>query len=508
MNESPLKILLLSAEVVPFAKTGGLADVAGALPKALKELGHDIRVIMPHYGCIDREKFGLRDFLPNLPVPMNDQVETAPILEGAIGKAVPVYFVHNPKYYDREGIYMYQDDAERFIFFCRAALEMLKEIDWKPDILHCNDWHTAIIPNFLQTIYRDDPFFQQTSTVYTIHNLAYQGVFGKRVLEIAGITQRQFEAPHDIGALALSENQVNMMGRGIYFADIVNTVSETYAREILTPEYGEGFDWLLQKRRDRLYGILNGVDYEVNNPATDSHLFQNYDQYTIERKTVNKIGLQQEVHLAQEAHTPLIGIISRLSDQKGFDLIGQVIEPLIANLNFQLVLLGTGTEEYHRLFMGMREKYPARVAAILTFNNDLAQKIYAGSDLFLMPSRFEPCGLGQLLAMRYGSVPIVRETGGLKDTVTNYEPENQRGNGFSFGNYNSLAMYTAIVRAIETYHYKEQWLGLIRRGMSADYSWHNSALKYVELYRRALAQRREEPVPEEYRTPIPITPGS
>jgi starch synthase len=494
MNEGPLKILVLAAEVVPFAKTGGLADVAGALPKALKELGHDVRVAMPKYGFIDRDKFQLGEVLANLSVPMNGQTEKASISESKIGGVVPIYFVNNPKYYDREGIYMYHDDADRFVFFCRAVMEMVKALNWIPDVLHCNDWHTAIIPNWLQTIYRDDPFFQKTIAVYTIHNLAYQGVFGNRVLEIAGIEDYQSMLPPQLAP----DNQVNMMGRGIFFADVINTVSETYAQEILTPEYGEGFDWLLKERRDRLYGILNGVDYEVNNPATDPHIYQHYDLHDPGLKLQNKLALQREVGLVPEAHTPLIGMISRLSDQKGFDLIGQVIEPMMANLNFQFILLGTGTEYYHQLFTNIKQKYPDRAAVFLTFNSALAQKIYAGSDMFLMPSRFEPCGLGQMLALRYGSIPIVRETGGLKDTVINFDPRNHMGNGFTFQKYDAMAMYTAIVRAVETYQYDDIWRILVQRAMSSDFSWKNSAAKYVELFRKALTNWAERSAPREY----------
>lgn len=492
MHENPLKILLLASEVVPFAKTGGLADVAGALPKALKELGHDVRVAMPRYGFIDREKFGLREIMSQLDVPMGAQTENASVWESRIGTDVPVYMAYNPKYYDREGIYMYQDDAERFLFYCRTILEFVKKIGWVPDVLHCNDWHTAIIPNWLHTIYRDDPFFKNSVTVFTIHNLAYQGVFGQRILEIAGIEKYQHTVPPGLSY----ENQINMMGRGIFYADIVNTVSQTYAQEILTPEYGEGFDWLLRERRDRLYGIVNGIDYEINNPAADRLIYEHYDLNNLGPKAENKLALQKESGLAQESHIPLIGMISRLSDQKGFDLLGQVIEPLMANLKFQFILLGTGEEKYHHLFSEIKNRYPNRAAVYLTFNSTLAQKIYAGSDMFLMPSRFEPCGLGQLLAMRYGSVPIVRETGGLKDTVINYEPFSNSGNGFTYKHYDALAMYTSIVRAVETFHYPEQWHTLIQRGMSQDFSWENSAAKYVDLYRRTMAYRAEHPLGE------------
>jgi starch synthase len=494
MSEGPLKILFLASEVVPFAKTGGLADVAGALPKALKSLGHDIRVAMPHYGFIDRQKFNLNDLLYDVPVPMNGRVETSGVLEGRIGDTVPVYMIENSKYYEREGIYMYHDDADRFIFFCRAAMEMLKRMDWVPDVIHCNDWHTAIIPNWLKTIYKDDPFYQRMVSIYSIHNLSYQGVFGQRVLEIAGIDQYQFMVPPGVS----ERNQINMMGRGIFFADLISTVSDTYAEEILTPEYGQGFDWLLRERRNRLYGILNGIDYEENNPATDPHIYQHYDLHNFEPKLQNKLALQREAGLAEAAHTPLIGLISRLADQKGFDLIGQVIDQMMQNLEFQFILLGTGSEQYHNLFNEIKQRYPDRSAVYLTFNAALAQKIYAGSDLFLMPSRFEPCGLGQLLAFRYGSVPVVRETGGLKDTVINYDPSTGDGNGFTFIHYDALAMYTAIVRAIETYKYKAQWQKIVQRGMSADFSWERAAHKYVELYRRAITGRTDHPVPQEY----------
>jgi starch synthase len=494
MSEDALKILFFSAEVAPFAKTGGLADVAGALPKALKQLGHDIRIVMPRYGFIGREQFDLNEVLQGVPVPINGRVETAAIWEGRIGAAVQVYLVENGKYYDREGIYMYNDDADRFIFFCRAALEMLKRLNWVPDVLHCNDWHTAIVPNWLQTIYQDDPFYQRMVTVYSIHNLAYQGIFGHRVLEIAGIDRYQYCAPPEY----VDQNQINMMGRGIFYADIISTVSETYAKEILTPEYGHGYDRLLRERRDRLYGILNGIDYEVNNPATDPHIYQHYDRQDFTAKLQNKLALQRETGLAETADTPLIGMVSRLADQKGFDLIGPIFDQMIHNLDFQLILLGTGSDYYHDLFNDLKQRYPERVAVYLTFNTPLAQKIYAGSDMFLMPSRFEPCGLGQLAAFRYGSAPIVRETGGLKDTVSNFDPSVDAGNGFTFKLYDSLAMYTAIVRAVETYKYREQWRNIIRRGMTADFSWERAAREYVELYRRAQSVHAPPQTPQEF----------
>jgi starch synthase len=494
-EKEPLRVLYLSAEVVPFAKTGGLADVAGSLPKALKKLGVDVRVGMPRYRHIDPQQFGLKVALEPFPVPLDDQTLEAGWLEGRIGDDVPVYFVENAHFYDREGIYMHPDDAERFIFFCRAMLEGCKRLNWAPQVIHCNDWHTAIVPNWLKTIYKDDPFFKDTATLYTIHNLAYQGIFGYRVLEVAGIDQYGFIVHPDIPDL---DNVVDLMARGIYFADIINTVSETYAQEILTPEYGERLDPLLRDRRDRLFGVLNGIDPELQNPATDPYIAAHYDLHDLSGKVECKRALQREAGLSEDAHIPLIGAISRLTDQKGFDLIAQIIDPLVRHTPLQFVLLGTGEQRYHDLFTQIHQRYPDRVQVFLTFNAPLAQKIYAGSDMFLMPSRFEPCGLGQLIAMRYGSIPIVRATGGLADTVQDFDPETGAGNGFSFKAYDPFALFAAIIRALENYRYKETWRRLMLKVMSADYSWDASARKYVDLYHRALASRLVRPPREAY----------
>ncbi|MGC8786490.1 MAG: glycogen synthase [Anaerolineae bacterium] len=493
-EHQPLKILYLAAEVVPFAKTGGLADVAGSLPKAIRALGHDIRVAMPRYGRIDPIKFGLKEVLPAFPVPMDKQMEEAAVLQGTISPDVPVYFIENAKYYDRDGIYMYPDDAERFIFFCRSALEMLKRLDWRPDIIHCNDWHTAIIPNWLKTVYKDDPFFAQTATVYTIHNLAYQGIFGYRVLEIAGIAEYGFMYHPEMADLT---EVVDFMARGIFFADVINTVSEKYAQEILTPEFGEKLDPLLHDRRDRLFGILNGIDYEVMNPATDKYIAQNYDVEHLDKRVQNKLALQQQANLKQDANIPLIGIISRLTDQKGFDILGDVLDHVL-DLDLQLIVLGTGDPHYHELFSRIAQAYPGKAAVFLTFNAELAQRIYAGTDMFLMPSRFEPCGLGQMIAMRYGSVPIVRATGGLADTVKDFDPRTGEGNGFSFVRYDRWALFATIVRALENYKYKDTWRRLQVKGMTADFSWNASARKYVDLYYRAIAARGKEIKLEDY----------
>ncbi len=495
-NES-LKILLLAAEVVPFAKTGGLADVAGALPKAVKALGHDVRVAMPRYGRIDPVKFQLEEVVPEFDVPVHRTTEPASVVRGIIGDGVPVYLVENAKYFDREGIYMYPDDADRFIFYCRAALEALRHLDWQPDVIHCHDWHTAIVPNWLKTIYEGDPFFKDVVTIYTIHNLAYQGIFGHRVLEIAGLDEWGFIYHPEMADL---NEVVDLMGRGIYWANLVSTVSETYAQEILTPAYGERLDPLLRDRRDRLFGIVNGIDYEMNNPATDPHIAANYDASSLDRRVENKLALQREAKLPEDANLPLLGIISRLTDSKGFDILGDAIDHVL-DLGVQFVLLGTGDQHYHDLFSRMVQQYPRQAAVFLTFNAPLAQRIYAGSDMFLMPSRFEPCGTGQLIAMHYGSVPVVRATGGLADTVQDFDPRTGQGIGFVFEPYDRWALFAAIVRAVETFKHRDVWRQIQLRGMSADFSWDRSAQKYVELYRRAIASRISRPGLDKYQVP-------
>ena len=447
-------------------------------------------VAMPRYGRIDPAKFELKQVLPAFPVPMDKHMEEAAVLQGVIGRDVPVYMIENAKYYDRDGIYMYPDDAERFVFFCRSALEMLGRLGWYPDIIHCNDWHTAIVPNWLKTIYRDNPLFARTATLYTIHNLAYQGIFGHRVLEIAGIAEQGFMVHPEMVDLA---EVVDLMARGIYFADVINTVSERYAQEILTPEFGEKLDPLLRDRRERLFGIVNGVDYEVMDPATDRYIAQNYDVPHLEKRVANKTDLQHEANLQQDPAVPLIGIISRLTDQKGFDILGDAIDHIL-DLDLQFVLLGTGDPHYHEMLSRIAQAYPGKVAIYLTFNASLAQKIYAGTDMFLMPSRFEPCGLGQLIAMRYGSVPIVRATGGLADTVQDFSPATGEGDGFSFVRYDRWALFATTVRALENYKYKETWHKLQVRGMMADFSWNASARKYVDLYRRALDIHDQESI--------------
>lgn len=490
MADGQLKILFMAAEMVPFAKTGGVAEVVGALPRVLRALGHDVRVAIPRYGRIDAAKFGLRPLITEMSVPLNEHSESANILTTEMEDGLPVYFVDNPRFFNRENLYGYADDGERFIFYSRAATQMLKQLEWKPDVIHLNDWHTAIVANWLKTIYKEDPFFQNVASVYTIHNLAVQGIFGWRILEIAGVDEYTFMNPR-VDELP---NVVALMAHGILFADAINTVSDTYAREILTAEYGEKLNTLLQERKDRLFGILNGIDYAVMNPATDRAIAQQYDVSSLNQRVTNKIALQREAGLSVDPNTPLIGCISRLTNQKGFDILSEVIDGLM-DLPLQLVLMGTGDQYYHDVFTRLAKRYPQKVAVYLTFNSSLAQKIYAGSDMFLMPSRFEPCGSNQMAALRYGSVPIVRRTGGLADTVQDFDPATGNGNGFSFDKYSGMMLFATVVRALENYRYRESWRKLMETGMRADFSWTSSARKYVELYEKAIQFQHQSPSP-------------
>jgi starch synthase len=483
-SEQPLKVLILAAEIVPFAKVGGLADVVGALPKALQALGHDVRLVMPRYRQVN-ERFRLLRVIETISINLGSYQVPVSICQGEIGNHIPVYMIDAPRYFDRENIYGYTDDGERFILFCRAALEAMRALQWSPDIVHCNDWHTGIVPNWINTIYRDDPFYAHTASVYTIHNLAYRGIFGYRLLEVAGVADSRFLYPQ-----LTEENVVDIMGRGILFADAVTTVSERYAQEILTPIFGEKLDHLLRSRRDRLFGILNGVDYQEIDPATDRYIHTQFAVCSLDKRLENKLALQQKVHLPVKEDVPLLAMISRMADQKGFDLLAKIIEPLLLQ-GVQFVLIGVGDQHYQEMFQKLEERYPEQVAVFLTFNTELERRIFAGSDMFLMPSRFEPCGLNQMIAMRYGCVPIVRNVGGLADTVQEYDPLTGTGNGFVFEHYapeqyGHWDFFAAIMRAMTIYRFKDVWRTLQLHGMAADRSWQVSAMRYVQVYRKAL----------------------
>jgi starch phosphorylase len=483
-----LKILILSAEITPFAKTGGLADVVGALPKALHALGHDVRVVMPRYGRVDIAQWKLHKALDPFPVPLDSTTEDATVLEGELAPGIPAYFIENKRLYDREGIYMYPDDAERFIFFSRATLEMLPRLNWRPDVIHCHDWHTALIPNWLRTIYATHSFFADIATVFTIHNIQYQGIFGYRVLEIAGLAAYGFIAHPSV---APEINQVfDFMARGILFADKINAVSETYAREIQTPEFGEKLDPILRERQDRLVGILNGIDTDAFDPARDPHIAQKFTTDSLDARAANKTALQKRFGLPEQKDTPLLAIIGRLNRHKGMDLVADAIDHVLDALPVQLVVMGTGDQHYHDFFTRLQQQYPQRVGVMLTYDPTLARQIYAGADILLMPSRSEPSGTDQMLAMRYGCIPIVRATGGLADSVEDFDGRQNRGTGFVFTRPDRWALFATIARAVQVYQMPTVWRALQQRAMTRDFSWTRAAQKYVALYHDAIETKQ------------------
>jgi len=497
-----LKVLFLAAEAVPYAKVGGLADVAGALPKALRALGHDVRVALPRYKSVDGARFKLQVALPPFPVPVGADSKLTEVMEG-ITDDVPTYLVWDENYFGRDKVYGYDDDPQRFVFFGRAILTFIRQLGWQPDVIHANDWHTAFVPTWLATAAKADPFYATfyapIATAYTIHNLAYHGTTGNTILRFAGLDRHvrhlEVEPP---GA-------VNWMARGIAHSDMINTVSKRYAQEILTPEFGAGMESLLRARQAerRLCGIVNGVDYEQWNPATDPHLAQHFDVASLDARALDKAALQRAVGLPVREDVPLLGFVSRLVDQKGVDILLAVIDRLFAH-DVQFVLLGTGDKRYEDLFAALPKRFPTKAAVILKFDAALAQKIYGGSDLFLVPSHFEPCGLGQIIAMRYGSVPVVRAIGGLADTVTDVSAANAtrrdfaerarqaKGNGFTFSDYTGDAFWEALERALDTFRDKKTWRSLQERGMKADWSWDASAKKYEDLYRKAIEFHRSQ----------------
>lgn len=487
MLDRNLKILLVSAEVTPFAKTGGLADVAGSLPKALATLGNDVRVVMPKYRPISDTIRTLFDF----PVQVGQRRETAVLREsmleaqmGDIRRTVPVYFIDNYHYFDRDNMYGYWDEAERFAFFCRAVLEMLPRLNFQPDVIHCNDWQTGPICMLLREKYSRDPFYSRIATVYTVHNLQYQGNFPREVLSLFNLGMEVF-TPEKVEFYG----SFSFMKAGLVYADVITTVSSRYAQEVQMPEFGERMDGILRKRSHDLFGIVNGINIHEFNPKTDPRIYRNYDINNLADKKDNKFALQRELGLP-ERDVPVIGMVTRLVDQKGLDLLDEIKDELLQE-DIQLVVLGTGDPHYEDMLRRMKEKYPDKVAVYIGFNGILAQRIYAGSDMFLMPSRFEPCGLGQLISLRYGTIPIVRATGGLADTVVDYNPETGMGNGFSFDHYSAFELLHTIRRALNTYRDRERWGKLMRAAMEADFSWNRSAAEYLEVFDRAIMKRRE-----------------
>jgi starch synthase len=482
----PLKILALGAEVAPFIKTGGLADVNGSLPKALAALGHDIRVVMPAYQPIEAAlrngQHGIRCHPVTLRVPLGTGLMPAGVLEATLpGSNVPVYFIaERQRFGDRPWIYGYQDDPERFAFFSRAALDLLiAALGWRPDVVHAHDWHAAPAITWLATRGQQDGRYAAMPTVYTIHNLAHQGKTSGWIFQHLGLRTHRLHEERP--------NEVNFMARGIYHATMINTVSPTYAREIMTRECGYGLDGLLRHRHFDVHGILNGLDYEVWNPATDPHLAAPFDARSIDRRLINKRALQARAGLAERADVPLVAMVTRLDWQKGLDITGHVLHLLMNNHagEAQCVILGAGAPNYENMLRQIGGHHRGKMTAFLGYDAELAPLIYGGSDLFLMPSLFEPCGLGQLIAMRYGSVPVVRATGGLADTV--------RGGvtGFTFNTYNSADFWNKLQEALYIYRFdRDNWRAIQHRGMTSDFSWETSARAYQQLYEWAIARVR------------------
>ena len=471
-----MKVLFVAGEANPFIKTGGLADVAGSLPKALVEKGIDARVMIPLYLGIPQEMKNNMQYIGHCFVQLSWRSQYCGVFS-YIYQGVTYYFIDNEFYFKRHGVYGHYDDGERFAFFSKAILESLKIIDFKPDIIHANDWHTALVPVFLDCFYRGDEYCKNAQTVYTIHNIEFQGQYGDGLIEdILGLNYDQSQLVRYAGC-------VNYMKGGIESAARVTTVSPSYANEILDPYYGYGMQDILNARKYKLSGIINGIDEEKNNPMTDQSLFKNYDINSLENKKFNKVGLQQLLGLPVKEEVPLIGMVGRLTHQKGIDLVTAVMDRIL-DMDVQLVILGTGDWKYENILKDMQNRYPGKLRAIINFSSDMASKIYAASDMFLMPSKFEPCGLSQMIAMRYASVPIVRLTGGLKDTVMAYNHETGEGEGFTFLTYNASDMLYAIERAVGLYRdYKSDWEKVVLNGMKKDFSWKTIANQYIDLYK-------------------------
>jgi len=490
----PIRILLIASEVAPFAKTGGLADVAGALPRALAGLGHDVRVMLPKYRGAEAHATDSRIVVPTIRVPLADRTTEGALIEAHGPAGVPVYLLEHEHYYNRDSLYGtadgdYWDNCERFVFFCRAALEGLVQLGaagsvgrWQPQIVHANDWQTGLLPVYLRTLYRDHPLLGSLATVFTIHNLAYQGVFWHYDMPMTGLGWDLF-TPAGIEFYG----NLNFLKGALVFSDLLTTVSHTYAREIRTAAFGNGLEGVLEDRSQDLHGVVNGIDYEAWNPQKDPAIAHPYSVEDPEPKAICRETLRREYGL-EDAAGPVIGVVARLVEQKGMDLILEALPGILAE-GCQLVVLGSGDARLEDQFRQVAAAHRGHVAAHIGFDDEASRRIYAGSDAFLMPSRYEPCGLGQLIALRYGGAPIVRRTGGLADTVSEFDPARRTGTGFVFDDFTAEALLGAVHRAASTYRQPSVWKALVRNAMAEDFSWDASAREYVTLYRKALKAR-------------------
>lgn len=468
-----MKVLFVASEAVPFVKTGGLGDVAGALPAELNKLDADTRVVLPLYGDIKENYRSTMSYVGSITVPVAWRKQYCGVFEQSLG-GVKYYFIDNEYYFKRSGLYGFYDDGERFAFFSRAVLEILPLIDFYPDVLHANDWHTALIPVFLDAFYIHKEEYKNIKTLYTIHNIEFQGKYGRDLIgDVLGLPEGKESIVEYAGC-------VNYMKGAIEASNAVSTVSKSYAEEILDSFYAYGLESILRERKYKISGVVNGIDVNLFNPKKDKALFKNYDKKSVVDKAENKKGLCEMLNMTYSENTPVIAMITRLTEQKGVDLVVRVIEDILSR-DVQLVVLGTGDWRYETKLRDIESRYSNKMKALITFSADLANKLYASSDMFLMPSKFEPCGLSQMIAMRYGSIPIVRETGGLRDTVVPFT--GTTGTGFTFATYNAYDMLGAIDRAIAVYHDKEKWALCMDNAMKSDFSWKKSAKEYLKIYK-------------------------
>lgn len=483
-----MKIVFASSEVTPFAKTGGLADVSASLPAAMAGLGHQVIIVMPMYRPILEKASEWKMVDGVLRIPVGKKSIEAKVYFSELRPNLSVYFLRQDKLYDRSQLYGtpkgdYPDNGERFIFLSRGILHLSELLEFQPDVLHCNDWQTALIPVCLKSVLQNKSIFHRTGSVFTIHNLAYQGLFPRETMAAAGL-------PDELFAVQGLEfyGQMNFMKGGILFADVITTVSEKYSLEIQTPEYGAGLDGVLRDRKEDVFGVLNGVDYTEWNPETDAHIAANFSIKNLSGKKACKSELLDIFGLKGTLETPLVGMVTRLAEQKGGDLVAEIADKLI-ELGFLLVVLGRGDKKFETLFSRLGKKYKGQVGVKIAFDNALAHKIEAGADMFLMPSRYEPCGLNQMYSLKYGTIPVVRATGGLDDTVQEFDPITKEGNGFKFSDYFPRALLEECQKALDIHTNRAMWQRLMKNAMNEDFSWEKSALKYERVYRQAIAKK-------------------
>jgi starch synthase len=490
-KKSPLRVMMVFSEVAPFAKTGGLADVGGALPLALSELGCEVRIVMPFYNRFVKEATEEDPLVEGLPVTFGSQVLAADIYRGLLKDTVETYFVRRDEFFDRTYLYGtpkgdYFDNFQRFTYFCRAALALCPEVKFQPDIVHCHDWQSGLIPAYLKHDLISDSYWAEAASMFTIHNIAYQGQFAAELFPVTGLPPRFFS----LDGMEFW-GKINFMKAAIVSADVITTVSRRYSEEIQTKGYGHRLEGVLKTHRQKLHGITNGASYHEWNPETDPYTAANYSKGNLDGKRICKLDLLRTVKLPERLmNRPLLGVISRLADQKGFDLLVAVMEKFVAE-DLGLVILGVGEERYHTILTELAERYPERIAVRLEFDERLAHKIEAGADIFLMPSRYEPCGLNQMYSLRYGTVPVVRATGGLYDTISQFDPKRGKGVGFRFTDYEPESFWDATKTAVDLFYEPKTWQQIMKNGMAKDFSWESSARQYLKLYEKTVAKKKQ-----------------